>query len=166
MKLIKTNGVRKMGWLLAGIVVVLGGAGIFIGIKKIQESRRSRHLRIVSQQIVTGALTNVLARFPQLRGLREVDSTTTAVWGTAVMLFEFVFEWQGGKEIKLPELRRQLTCALTTYAYQQQLEGFQGMPVFVISDMWLLKGELHVDVAYVVNRQTKEYLDDVNRVEH
>lgn len=166
MKLIKTNGVRTMGWFLAGIIVVLCGVGIFIGIRKMQVNRKTRHLRIVSQQIVTEALTTVLSRFPQLRGLRKVDSTTTGVWGTAVMLFEFVFVWRGGKETKIPELRRQLTRALTMYAQHQQLEGFQGMSLFVISDMWLLKGRVHVDVAYVVNRQTKEYLDDVNRVEH
>lgn len=165
MKLIKANGVKSMGWFLAG-VIILSGVIILGGIRKFRASRRTHHLRRVSQQIVTEALMNVGVRFPQLQGLQEVDSQKTVVWGSAVMLFEFVFEWREGDATVLPELRRQLTSALASYAKQQQLEGFQGMPVFVISDMWLLEKQLHFDVAYVVNRQTKEYLDDVNRVEH
>lgn len=62
-----------MGWFLAG-VIILSGVIILEGIRKFRASQRAHHLRRVSQQIVTEALMNVGARFPQLQGLQEVDS--------------------------------------------------------------------------------------------
>ena len=154
-----------MGWFLSGLIIVLVGGVILIGIRKLRAVRQVHRLRKVSQQIVTEALMSVLPGLPQLGDFREINAKTTAVWGTGVMLFEFAFEWHG-EVAGLPMLRRQLMGALAAYAEQQHLEGIHGMPVFVVSDMWSLEEKLHIDVAYVVNHQTKEYLDDVNRVEH
>ena len=38
------------------------------------------------------------------------------------------------------------------------------LPPFVLTDFFELEGELHIDVAFITNEATIEYVRDVNRV--
>ena len=48
--------------------------------------------------------------------------------------------------------------------HSQRLSSDPALPPFVITDYFELEGQQHVDLAFIANEATIEYVRDVNRV--
>ena len=88
------------------------------------------------------------------------------VWGKGVMAFEYSLPGVQLSVQDLPAIRQALGALLTQYAHDQRIVGYQEEPLFVVSDIWVLADVLHLDISYVVNRATSEYLHDIAAPEH
>lgn len=74
------------------------------------------------------------------------------VWGKGVMAFEYSLD---APKVKTNELD----------AIRNKLKGLNGLPCFVVSDIWTFAGVLHIDISHVVNQATVDYLHDVTKSE-
>ncbi len=52
---------------------------------------------------------------------------------------------------------------LAEYCRKHQLEDEDG-PQLKVSDIWLNQNHLELDVVYLINRQTKDYLNDLSKL--
>ena len=69
------------------------------------------------------------------------------------------------KTNELDAIRNKLVEALNEYAERNKLKGLNGLPCFVVSDIWTFAGVLHIDISHVVNQATVDYLHDVTKSE-
>ncbi|GKT02881.1 hypothetical protein [Furfurilactobacillus entadae] len=94
-----------------------------------------------------------------------VAQTVADVWGRGVMAFEFTIVGDGLTPAQLPMLRRQLNNALGEYAGKHEVARYSAdSPTFVVTDLWLFEDQWHVDVAYLMNEATVEYIRDLKRL--
>ncbi len=111
-----------------------------------------RQAQEATDQAVEGALNGHLkeSHFP-------VSSEIVAdVWGKGVLAFEYVLDFQRlTKEEQAWLTRENLATAL------HQVEA--GVPLEV-TDWWVYEERLHVDVAYLMNESTKEYVADLKKL--
>ena len=54
---------------------------------------------------------------------------------------------------------------LAVQAKAQGIKGYQQNRAFVVSDIWVKDDILHIDVSYLVNKATVEYVNDMNTLE-
>lgn len=96
-----------------------------------------------------------------------IHSTPVAdVWGRGVMAFEYVLDAPGMVAADLPEVRRLFNNQLQVYAKNNQVVAFQNAgPALRVTDAWLRSGQLHLDIAYLMNEATLEYLEDLRRLD-
>lgn len=87
------------------------------------------------------------------------------VWGKGVMAFEYSLPIeQLGKQADALSVSS-LNQALNQYAKQEQILPVEGANrAFVVSDWWTYEHLLHIDVAFVMNEATKEYVRDLKKV--
>ncbi len=85
------------------------------------------------------------------------------VWGKGVMAFEYSLDAPEVKTNELGTIRDKLAEALEEYAKGKKLRGLNGLPCFVVSDIWIFAGVLHIDISHVVNQATVDYLHDVTK---
>ncbi len=145
-------------WLLAALVVILVLAlGAWWRIRRRKHAMRVLMLHNQRQcdRDVASALTQLAWAYPDpLRSQPVAD-----VWGHGIMAFEYA----------LPQPEAGITSAQFTAALRQQT-GKQNAtatsltPTLDVTDWWQRDGVVHVDVAYVVNAATREYVRDVRRV--
>ena len=67
----------------------------------------------------------------------------------------------------IPEFNNSLVeKKLTEYAKQNQIQSFEkSSTVFKVTDWWTYENVLHIDVAYVLNEATREYIADLRRLD-
>lgn len=89
------------------------------------------------------------------------------VWGKGVLAFEYHFDYRQ-LNIDLEKFTKdKLATQLNAYAEKQQVKTATNAPQpFIITDWWTYEGILHIDVAYLVNEATVEYIDDLKRLNH
>ncbi|WP_334116791.1 hypothetical protein [Ligilactobacillus sp.] len=85
------------------------------------------------------------------------------VWGKGVMAFEYSLDAPDIKTNELESIKDKLVEALNEYAKRKELKGLNGRPCFVVSDIWIFAGVLHIDISHVVNQATVDYLHDVTK---
>ncbi|HAT54938.1 MAG TPA: hypothetical protein DCW31_06840 [Lactobacillus sp.] len=91
--------------------------------------------------------------------------TVADVWGRGVMAFEFTTDAGSLTAAQLPTLRRPLNNALGEYALEHHVKRLStSHPTFVVTDLWLFEKQLHIDVAYLMNESTIEYVQDLKRL--
>lgn len=143
-----------MSWLWLGLLVVL----LLIVVLWWRLRRRKHAMRVLMlhhqrecDQAVQAAL--VTLDWPNDQLVRS--EPVADVWGHGIMAFEYV----------LPKTT--LTQADFAQAMKAQIPtatGAELSPTFVITDWWTRDEQLHMDIAYVVNAATREYVQDVRRV--
>lgn len=132
--------------------------------------RTTAKIKLAGQRTVDTAMTAVLAQLASSVVAQQVSGNLHSapvadVWGRGVMAFEYVLKTPGMTAVDLPEVRRILNNHLQAYARDEQLTAFQNAgPALRVTDTWLRDGELHVDVAYLMNEATLEYLEDLRRL--
>lgn len=97
---------------------------------------------------------------------RTLSSQIVAdVWGKGVLAFEYHFDYQKAG-VKLADFTEEkLATRLDEYAAQHHLQvAPKAAKAFVLTDWWTYEGILHIDVAYLVNEATVEYIDDLKRL--
>lgn len=167
--MIKLNIIKKWDepmsffWLvlLAVIVVIL----IYVAVHRLLINRATLMLKNQAQSVTDQAVNDCLT---QLTGHSfSLSSEIVAdVWGKGVLAFEFHFT---PAQYYLPHdqfSRDDLEKKLTEYAKQNQIQSFEkSSTVFKVTDWWTYENVLHIDVAYVLNEATREYIADLRRLD-
>ncbi|MYV04872.1 hypothetical protein [Furfurilactobacillus milii] len=133
--------------------------------------RATSIVRNDAQATTESAMTSALNQFADEHTLSQNQNHFTAsdtvadVWGRGVMAFEFSITVDNLQADQLPTLRRPLNNALGEYAVKNHVKRLStSHPTFVVTDLWLFEGQLHIDVAYLMNESTIEYVQDLKRL--
>lgn len=132
--------------------------------------RTALKIRRAGQRTTDAAMQTALAQLASAVEVQTVHGTLHSVpvanvWGRGVMAFEYVLATPGMTAADLPEVRRLFNNQLQVYAQKAQLVAFQAAgPALRVTDAWLRDGQLHIDVAYLMNEATLEYLEDLRRL--
>lgn len=151
----------RLFWVcLVAVIIVIG---LYVAIHRILINRATIMLRNRAQQTTDDAVNASLQKL--LSWDQTLNSQLVAdVWGKGVLAFEYHFD---RKQASTQLDRDQLMAALGDYANRHDLKPAQpGKPVFVVTDWWEYEGILHIDVAYLLNESTMEYVSDLKRLNH
>ncbi|RRK11597.1 hypothetical protein D1831_01685 [Lactiplantibacillus garii] len=158
-------------WTIVTIIIGLIFAIIIYEILRRQVLKRTAlKIRHAGQRTADGAMQTALTHLASAVEVQEVHGSLHSVpvadvWGRGVMAFEYVLETPGMVKADLPEVRRLFNNQFQRYADDQHITAFQNAgPALRVTDAWLRAGQLHVDVAYLMNEATLEYLDDLRRL--
>lgn len=167
--MIKLNIIRKWDepmsffWLvlLAVIVVIL----IYIIIHRVLINRATLMLKKQAQSVTNKAVNACLSQF----GGQPFDLSSEIVadvWGKGVLAFEFYFD-PTDYHLTTDQLSRDtLEKKLNAYAKENNVQAYEKMStVFRVTDWWTYEKVLHIDVAYVLNEATREYIADLHRLD-
>lgn len=150
----------KIFWVC--LIAVILVACLYMVVHRILINRATIILRNHAQRITDAAVNTTLQ---QLLGWdRKVDSQLVAdVWGKGVLAFEYHFPQE-----ELGSLTKErLNYALNDYAGCQDLTTATGSKTtFVVTDWWQYEKVQHIDVAYLLNEATQEYVADLKRIDH
>ena len=132
--------------------------------------RAALKIRRAGQRTADQAMTAAFQVLANTMTVQEVAGAVHSVpvadiWGRGVMAFEYVLDAPGMVTADLPEVRRLFNNQLQEYAEQERIGAFQGAgPALRVTDAWLRSGQLHLDIAYLMNEATLEYLEDLRRL--
>lgn len=87
-------------------------------------------------------------------------------WGSKVNIFSYRFTLHAINNQTTEKLKKQLNDLLKSYAKKNGLTTEYYPTILVVSDCWLEKNILHLEVAYVNNQETANYLIDIKRAEN
>ncbi|PWG00666.1 hypothetical protein [Levilactobacillus bambusae] len=147
--------------LATGIYYVIHRMTVKRAIKIVQKNAQSetdRAVREISPELVKLGLSNQTE--PPLSSELVAD-----VWGRGVMAFEYTFdvaEEPSGNQ--LDQIQVLMDTALLHYAHDHQIEGYLETTPFLVTDTWVYEDRVHVDVAYLMNEATIEYVKDLRRL--
>ena len=152
----------KLFWiciLVIAVVIIL-----YVVIHRILINRATMMVRRNAQQVTDKAVNESLASL--LGWHKTLSSEIVAdVWGKGVLAFEYHFESLTEQENEGRLTREQLAQQLTDYAKKHGISAQQTkFPPFVITDWWTYEQVLHIDVAYLTNEATIEYVEDLKRL--
>lgn len=149
--------------VIAALVIV---AIIYLAIHRVLINRATLMIRRRAEETTNAAVNAVLPALINRTTPLSLESQTVAdVWGKGVMAFEYVVDEQ-----ELLNANGQLTVnnlneALAQYATENDVPTSKGaQESFRVTDWWTYEHELHIDVAYLMNEATKEYVDDLKKV--
>lgn len=156
-----------MNWLIIIGTVLFLFAIISIIRRYIAQTLTSQLIlssQIPTNQVMNYAQTKLKTMFPNPQ---PISSTLIAnVWGHGVMVFEFVFEELTITNQKEDKLK--LEQVLNEYAKKNTLVGYQQLIApFKVTDFWQANNgsnEWHIDVAYIINEVTLEYVHDIQKI--
>ncbi|WP_234002769.1 hypothetical protein [Lactobacillus sp. CBA3605] len=161
-----------MGKWLTLLIGVILAIVIYEVLRRRVLKRAAFKIRLQGQRTADAAMTTVLQQLNSVTAAQTVSGAVHSapvadVWGRGVMAFEYVLTAPGMVRADLPEIRRILNNHLQAYARDEQLATFQaGEPALRVTDTWLRAGQLHIDIAYLMNEATLEYLEDLRRLNH
>lgn len=149
-------------YLIIGVVIIGTLALIF------QRYRRKKALKLIqldSQKLTDAAMEESLINLKLLNESLADSVLISDVWGKGVMAFEYQLEVKNLTKADLNGLKNRLEQQLTVQAKAQGIKGYQQNRAFVVSDIWVKDDILHIDVSYLVNKATVEYVNDMNTLE-
>lgn len=149
--------------LIVMMIVLIGGYIINrMHRKKALLLLQNTNLKVTSQAFFDSVEAVSTAHFDGKRAQKFKEPALIAdVWGKGVMAFEYMFDTPELTVKELADIKEQLTASLAIYAKKNHLAHLEGCKTFVVSDIWLFAGVLHIDISYVVNDATKNYLHDI-----
>ena len=166
--MIKLNIIKKWDepmsffWLvlLAVIVVIL----IYVAVHRLLINRATLMLKNQAQSVTDQAVNDCLTLTGHSFSLSS--EIVADVWGKGVLAFEFHFTPAQYHLTHDQFSRDDLEKKLTEYAKQNQIQSFEkSSTVFKVTDWWTYENVLHIDVAYVLNEATREYIADLQRLD-
>lgn len=81
------------------------------------------------------------------------------------MAFEYHLAVGMAAEHQVARLEHAFNEALAGFSVDHQVKAVISGPAFVVSDIWVYEERLHVDVAYLMNESTVEYLKDLKKID-
>ncbi|KRL58478.1 hypothetical protein [Latilactobacillus fuchuensis] len=156
-------------WVIALLTVILL-IGLVSWIRRLKRRRAMRILQKSSQttvdELVNIGYQRVSTKRPQFYAspipLRA--NLPTEVWGGNVMVFEYQVPIVTPVD-QLEAISTELEETLNAVAYERRIASVSPRyPALMITDAWLLDQQYHFDVAFIVNRETIEYVKDMARV--
>lgn len=144
--------------ILVSAIIVLA---IYFLVHRTMINRATLMLRRQAQATTDAAMAYALKLILlQLPAMPE-SQLVTDVWGKGVLAFEYTL-----KAKKVTELNaKDIELALNAYAKEKHLDYLPSAPkTFVVTDWWTYEQMLHVDVAYIYNEATREYVMDLHKL--
>ncbi|GAJ25340.1 hypothetical protein JCM15457_200 [Liquorilactobacillus sucicola DSM 21376 = JCM 15457] len=153
-------------WLVFLIIILL----VFIWGKRMLRQKALKILlsenKKITDKAVSACLPRMHAEWLQNYSDDIEDSKLLAnIWGKGVMVFEYILPVQQVTQKELKQFRKKLNHSLGDYAENNDVAHLEGSPAFLISDLWFLAPSLHIEVAYISNQQTLDYLKDIKKLE-
>lgn len=94
------------------------------------------------------------------------SQTVADVWGRGVMAFEYILPIKSVVTDELKLITKVLDEQLIDYSQKNKIKRVQGSNyAFIVTDTWLFEGKLHLDVAYLMNDATYEYVRDLKKID-
>lgn len=151
-------------------IIVIVAILIVLGIYElIHRFMIKRAIRIVQHQAQVQTDRIVKATSQRLfHKIRFGDSKLVAdIWGKGVMSFEYELDLQQMPSEEQERIERDaFQSALNQCAKEQSILGFNGAKQpFLITDWWVFENVLHVDVTYIMNEATAEYVHDLHKLD-
>ncbi|MBM6954241.1 hypothetical protein [Limosilactobacillus coleohominis] len=116
-----------------------------------------RRAQSITDQIVFDVLKDKL-------NIHDCDQQSTLVsdiWGKGVLSFEYNI----GTVDSVPVTRDELERQLNQLAIERNVDFFQKAPqAFKITDWWQGKKRFHMDVTYLMNEASYEYVQDLHKL--
>ena len=116
-----------------------------------------RRAQSITDQIVFDVLNDKL-------NIHDCDQQSTLVsdiWGKGVLSFEYNI----GTVDSVPVTRDELERQLNQLAIEKNVDFFQRAPqAFKITDWWQGKKKFHMDVTYLMNEASYEYVQDLHKL--
>ncbi|WP_261810857.1 hypothetical protein [Levilactobacillus humaensis] len=153
--------------IIIGIIIAIV---VYEMIHRMIVQRATRIVRRSAQDDTDMAVKAALQRLVNDQVLSEDEAqiqraeTVADVWGRGVMAFEYSLPAAMDTERRLPELERTLNVALASYSADHQIKSVGTGSAFIVSDIWEYEDHLHLDVAYLMNESTVEYLKDLKKL--
>ncbi|QZN93734.1 hypothetical protein KZE55_04190 [Limosilactobacillus panis] len=144
------------------IIAVVVVACLYTVVHRILINRATIMLRRRAQETTDAAVNASLQKL--LGWDRFLNSQLVAdVWGKGVLAFEYHFDGNEKRDTKLTP--QNLNEQLGKYANAHQLTAVnKSFSVFRVTDWWQYEGVLHIDVAYILNEATAEYVADLKKL--
>ncbi|MFD1484275.1 hypothetical protein ACFQ5J_03395 [Lacticaseibacillus baoqingensis] len=145
-----------MLWWVIGIAIVVIGLIVIFWWRL---ARRKRAMKVLMRrnqhlcdQVVAQVLHDLRWQYPDpLRSQPVAD-----VWGHGIMAFAYALP-----TAQPPVSQAAFATALKAVPAIPQTEALARL---VITDWWTRDALTHIDIAYVTNAATREYVEDVRRV--
>ncbi|BAP85885.1 membrane protein [Paucilactobacillus hokkaidonensis JCM 18461] len=94
------------------------------------------------------------------------SQTVADVWGRGVMAFEYTLLAQDIDTDQLGIVTKTLNERLSKYDQDNNIEQVSNADnAFIVTDAWLFESKLHLDIAYLMNVATYEYVRDLKRID-
>lgn len=152
-------GVWWMKVFLICLIAVILVAGLYVWVHWILINRATIMLRNRAQQTTDQAVNQCLQ--DDLGWDRTLQSELVAdVWGKGVLAFEYHFPVADLADLTKERLEQKLN----DYASGHQLP--EAGESFVVTDWWQYEYVQHIDVAYLLNEATREYVADLKKIDH
>ncbi|KRM19063.1 hypothetical protein FC40_GL000852 [Ligilactobacillus hayakitensis DSM 18933 = JCM 14209] len=137
-------------------------------INKLKEIQQKCHH--LTKDALRVAIGNIEDKFDFLDEKTKVmdEAVISDVWGQEIMVFEYKVCLNSKNEITLNNISRfkkEVEKQLEEYVKQKELTNSSNKEPFVISDIWQMNDNIHLDIAYIMNDATINYLEDINKVE-
>ncbi|MBA2914077.1 hypothetical protein [Limosilactobacillus frumenti] len=153
-------------WIIVIAVVIV--AVLYVVVHRLLINRATIMLRRQAQQTTDQAVNAVISDL--LGNSLNLSSEIVAdVWGKGVLAFEYSIDCQKARlDLSMNQKfnRKQIEDQLNQYAQQEDIRTLPNAKrTFVVSDWWTYEGRLHIDVAYILNEATNEYVADLKRLD-
>lgn len=146
--------------LVAVIVVII----IYMIVHRLLVNHATLMLKNNAQSITDRAVNDCLTQLSN-QSFNLSSEIVADVWGKGVLAFEYHFN---PAKLKIANDRitaANLEEALNNYAEKNQVQSIsKDLPTFKVTDWWTYEEVLHIDVAYVLNEATREYIADLHKL--
>lgn len=153
-----------IGILIILIIVLL----LAVYVKKKRVAKAATIVRNSSETIVDNAIkyiaTNLRSNGINFTG--TVGNSVADVWGQSVIGFNYKADLNRkleNQDIFIKELESKINGLLQEFSIKHQLEDQNG-PLLRVSDIWIHDQVLELDIVYLINQQTKDYLKDLSKL--
>lgn len=160
--IMKGDGPMSFLWLilLAVIIVLI----IYLVVHRVLVNHATLILKNHAEEITNKAVNDSLSKISG-QHFSLSSEIVADVWGRGVLAFEFHFIPEKYNLTKEELNRKTLEKQLSDYAKQNNIEAYDESDiVFKVTDWWKYEDVLHIDVAYVLNEATREYIADLQRL--
>lgn len=152
-----------MKLIILGLSLVLAVLALMVYIKRRRVSKAATIVRNSGETIVDEAM-GFVAEQMRSQGFVLVTKRGTSVadvWGQAVVGFNYKIKLNDQGNFR--DVGDRIDYWLTQYCQRKDLMEDQE-PMLRVSDLWANKNILEVDVVYLINEQTKNYLKDLSKL--
>ena len=116
-----------------------------------------RRAQSITDQIVFDVLNDKL----NIHDCNQQSTLVSDIWGKGVLSFEYNI----GTVDSVPVTRDELERQLNQLAIERNVDFFQKAPqAFKITDWWQGKKKFHMDVTYLMNEASYEYVQDLHKL--
>ncbi len=95
-----------------------------------------------------------------------IGTPVALVWGMNVVVYGYEVPVSFLEKSEVIDIKQKLAELLNGYADKSHQNGIQGHYPFVVSDMWSRVGKLYIEISFLINEATVEYLHDVRKLEN